>query len=102
LADEPTGNLDAATGAEVASLMFRLNEEHGTTLVLVTHDELIATRCRRRLSLASGRLIADELMNEPVRESVTMSAGGPLRGANCAPLGGSERSERGGTFKLTR
>jgi putative ABC transport system ATP-binding protein len=70
LADEPTGNLDAATGADVASLMFRLNEEHGTTLVLVTHDSIVASRCRRRLSLASGRLVADERVGEPVRDSV--------------------------------
>jgi putative ABC transport system ATP-binding protein len=60
LADEPTGNLDAATGNEVVELMFRLNHEHATTLVLVTHDPAIASRCARRLSLASGRLIADE------------------------------------------
>ena len=60
LADEPTGNLDAATGAEVNELMFRLNAEHATTLVLVTHDVAIASRCERRLSLASGRLVADE------------------------------------------
>jgi putative ABC transport system ATP-binding protein len=60
LADEPTGNLDAATGAEVAELMFRLNRERATTLLLVTHDIEIASRCARRLSLASGRLVADE------------------------------------------
>jgi putative ABC transport system ATP-binding protein len=60
LADEPTGNLDAATGAEVADLMFRLNRERATTLVLVTHDVEIARRCGRRLSLASGRLVGDE------------------------------------------
>jgi putative ABC transport system ATP-binding protein len=60
MADEPTGNLDGATGAEIAELMFRLNHEHGTTLVLVTHDETLASRCTRRLSLASGRLVADE------------------------------------------
>ena len=60
MADEPTGNLDAATGIEVADLMFRLNRERGTTLVLVTHDTTLATRCARRLSLASGRLVADE------------------------------------------
>jgi putative ABC transport system ATP-binding protein len=60
MADEPTGNLDAATGVEVADLMFRLNRERGTTLVLVTHDTTLATRCARRLSLASGRLVADE------------------------------------------
>jgi len=61
MADEPTGNLDGATGVEVADLMFRLNRENGTTLLLVTHDFGIASRCERRLSLASGRLVGDEL-----------------------------------------
>jgi putative ABC transport system ATP-binding protein len=60
MADEPTGNLDGATGEEVADLMFRLNREHGTTLVLVTHDVALASRCGRRLSLASGRLVGDD------------------------------------------
>ena len=60
MADEPTGNLDGATGAEIADLMFRLNRERGTTLVLVTHDNALASRCTRRLSLSSGRLVADE------------------------------------------
>jgi len=60
MADEPTGNLDGATGIEVADLMFRLNREHGTTLVLVTHDAEIASRCARRLSLSAGRLVGDE------------------------------------------
>lgn len=60
MADEPTGNLDGATGVEVADLMFRLNREHGTTLLLVTHDTSLASRCGRRLSLSAGRLVADE------------------------------------------
>jgi putative ABC transport system ATP-binding protein len=60
MADEPTGNLDGVTGVEVADLMFRLNREHGTTLVLVTHDVSLAARCGRRLSLAAGRLVGDE------------------------------------------
>jgi putative ABC transport system ATP-binding protein len=60
MADEPTGNLDAATGVEIADLMFRLNREHGSTLLLVTHDTNLATRCERRLSLAAGRLVGDE------------------------------------------
>ena len=59
MADEPTGNLDGATGVEVADLMFRLNREHGTTLVLVTHDVTLAARCGRRLSLSAGRLVGD-------------------------------------------
>ena len=60
MADEPTGNLDNATGEEVIDLMFRLNREHGTTLLLVTHDSSLARRCARKLSLAAGRLIADD------------------------------------------
>jgi putative ABC transport system ATP-binding protein len=60
MADEPTGNLDGVTGVEVADLMFRLNREHGTTLVLVTHEATLAARCGRRLALASGQLVADE------------------------------------------
>ena len=59
-ADEPTGNLDAATGERIMDLLFGLNGETGTTLVLVTHDDALASRCTRRLSLASGRLVADE------------------------------------------
>jgi putative ABC transport system ATP-binding protein len=58
-ADEPTGNLDAATGEEVISLLLRLNREHETTLVLVTHDETLARRCTRHLKLAAGRIVAD-------------------------------------------
>ena len=57
LADEPTGNLDAATGADIIELMFAMNAEQGTTLVLVTHDEAIARRCGRVLNLNGGRLV---------------------------------------------
>lgn len=56
LADEPTGNLDAETGARVIELLFELNREQGTTLVLVTHDTELAARCGRRLSLHAGHL----------------------------------------------
>jgi putative ABC transport system ATP-binding protein len=59
-ADEPTGNLDAHTGERVADLLFALNAELGTTLVLVTHDERIAARCGRRLHLDAGRILGDE------------------------------------------
>jgi putative ABC transport system ATP-binding protein len=59
-ADEPTGNLDSTTGREITDLMFELNRERRTTLVLVTHDEGLSHRCARRLRLASGRLVADE------------------------------------------
>ena len=56
LADEPTGNLDPATGAAIIDLMFGLNAERGTTLVLVTHDEMLARRCMRLIRLTGGRL----------------------------------------------
>ncbi len=54
LADEPTGNLDVATGHQIIDLMFAINAERGTTLILVTHDEEIAARCGRRLSMHAG------------------------------------------------
>ncbi|WP_397573333.1 ABC transporter ATP-binding protein [Silanimonas sp.] len=57
-ADEPTGNLDTTTGQQVIELLFRLNAEAGTTLVLVTHDERLAARCSRQLRLAGGRVQA--------------------------------------------
>jgi putative ABC transport system ATP-binding protein len=57
-ADEPTGSLDAESGAAVIELLFEMNREFGTTLVLVTHDEQLASRCRRVVRLAAGRVIA--------------------------------------------
>lgn len=57
LADEPTGNLDAATGQQVIEMMFELNAKQGKTLILVTHDEAIAARCSRVLRIQSGRLL---------------------------------------------
>jgi len=58
LADEPTGNLDAETGAGIIDLMFALNAAAGTTLVLVTHDDAIAHRCQRQIRLSGGRVVA--------------------------------------------
>ncbi|NQD38777.1 ABC transporter ATP-binding protein [Permianibacter sp. IMCC34836] len=58
-ADEPTGNLDRATGARIIELLFALNAEQGTTLVLVTHDDALARRCQHRLMLAAGRLVTE-------------------------------------------
>jgi putative ABC transport system ATP-binding protein len=57
-ADEPTGNLDSATGAQVIELLFRMNRDHGTTLVLVTHDEALAARCDRRIAISAGEVKA--------------------------------------------
>lgn len=56
-ADEPTGNLDAATGTQVIELMLELNRAQGTTLILVTHDEALAQRCGKQLRLAAGRVL---------------------------------------------
>lgn len=61
-ADEPTGNLDAKTGERVMKLLFDMNRQHATTLVLVTHDEALAQRCDRRIELDAGRL-SDDRMN---------------------------------------
>ena len=58
LADEPTGSLDFATGETVMDLMFDLNRERGTTLVLVTHDSAIAQRCEHRITIEAGRIVA--------------------------------------------
>ena len=67
LADEPTGNLDAVTGHQVIDLMFAINAESATTLILVTHDEEIAARCRRRLRMDAGQL--EEVSAEPLEKS---------------------------------
>ena len=59
LADEPTGSLDFATGEKIMELMFDLNREQGTTLVLVTHDKSIAARCDRRITIEAGRMLEE-------------------------------------------
>jgi putative ABC transport system ATP-binding protein len=60
LADEPTGNLDAATGAEALDLLLRMRDSAGVTLVLVTHDPLVAERAKRRIHLRAGRIEREE------------------------------------------
>ena len=63
-ADEPTGNLDSATGAKVIELLFTLNKEYATTLVLVTHDERLAKQCHRTVRLVAGEIVSDEINAE--------------------------------------
>jgi len=58
-ADEPTGNLDAVTGSTIIDLLFELNQAHGTTLILVTHEQRLAERCGRQITLEAGQLISD-------------------------------------------
>jgi len=60
LADEPTGNLDGDTGHQIIELMFRLSREKGTTMLLITHDPALASRCARELRIADGRIVGDE------------------------------------------
>ena len=62
LADEPTGNLDSATGQHVVDLLLKLNQEQGTTLVMVTHDPGLATRADRIVHLRDGRVVKDEVI----------------------------------------
>jgi putative ABC transport system ATP-binding protein len=57
-ADEPTGNLDTASGERISGLLFDLNRQSGTTLVLVTHDKTLAARCDRIIYMDAGRLVA--------------------------------------------
>jgi putative ABC transport system ATP-binding protein len=75
LADEPTGSLDYATGERVMALMFDMNRELGTTLVLVTHDRGIATRCDRQLRIEAGRIAGDTQRNRGAADGATDAPG---------------------------
>jgi len=77
-ADEPTGNLDTATGAKVVNLLFDLNREYDTTLVLVTHDERLALRCGRIIKLVAGEIVSDGLAVDDSEEIGEESSGGPV------------------------
>jgi len=71
LADEPTGNLDNDTGQMIVDLMFSLSEEHGTTLLLITHEPALAERCGRRIRLEDGLIVADSGVVVPTAGAVS-------------------------------
>ena len=73
LADEPTGNLDGATGEHVMSLLFDMAREQGSTLMLITHDQAIAARCDRRVELVDGQVVRDSAA-EPAAEAARATA----------------------------
>jgi putative ABC transport system ATP-binding protein len=76
LADEPTGNLDGDTGQQIIDLLFSLQAEHGTTLVLITHDPQLAERCARSVKLLDG-LIVDDVSNGSISSRGTAASGIP-------------------------
>ncbi len=69
-ADEPTGNLDGETGAQIEQLLFELNEKQGTTLVIVTHDKTLAEKCDRTIELKNGRILSDSSVNNGIPNQV--------------------------------
>ncbi len=73
-ADEPTGNLDSATGSKVIELLFSLNKEYATTLVLVTHDERLAKQCHRTVRLVAGEIVSDEVNAETAPQAALEGA----------------------------
>jgi putative ABC transport system ATP-binding protein len=74
LADEPTGNLDSRSGAEIVAIFQRLNREMGITVVFVTHDSDIAAHTRRIVQLLDGKIVADELVESPLDAEATLAA----------------------------
>jgi len=74
LADEPTGNLDSRSGAEIVAIFQRLNREMGITVVFVTHDPEIAAHTRRIVQLLDGRIVGDELVENPLDAEATLAA----------------------------
>ncbi len=76
LADEPTGNLDTTNGAHVLELLLNLNRVEGTTLVLVTHDPVLANHAGRRIVLSDGRIVSDELKAEMAANDPQAAAAG--------------------------
>jgi len=77
-ADEPTGNLDTLTGSNVIELLFELNSEQDTTLILVTHEQRLASRCQRQVTLDAGNLVADSLTPKNLNNSEDSNSGSTI------------------------
>jgi putative ABC transport system ATP-binding protein len=75
MADEPTGNLDSVNGALVLDLLIELNRREGTTLILVTHDQTLAVRADRIVTLSDGVVTSDTIREQPTRESTPAASG---------------------------
>lgn len=70
-ADEPTGNLDSATGDKITDLLFNLNKKHGVTLIIVTHDEDLAKLCNRIIRLSDGKIISDQSVRKTAKKQAS-------------------------------
>ncbi len=72
-ADEPTGNLDSTTGARIIELLFELNRAQGTTLILITHEDRLASLCQTRIALEAGAMVNKTMVNQASNDSATVS-----------------------------
>lgn len=70
-ADEPTGNLDSATGDKITDLLFDLNKKHGVTLIIVTHDEDLAKLCNRIVRISDGKIISDQTVRKDLKKAAS-------------------------------